>query len=102
VAAVHVQGHGHVDLGPSFPFSQQPNAFPNLNQEGMISAGHPFMVAILFIVCVWHARQCHLKGRASNFKITAMGLKPPDQRNLVIFRSKLSSRPVGRCQGLER
>jgi hypothetical protein len=34
-----------------------PNAFPNLNQESVIGAGHPLMVAIPFKACVWYARQ---------------------------------------------
>jgi len=57
VSSVHIQANSHVGLSPSLLPSEQTNAFPNLNQESVIGAGHPFMVVIRFNWCVWYARQ---------------------------------------------
>lgn len=70
VPSVHIQAHSHVGLSPSLPLSQQTDALPNLNQESVIGAGHPSMVAIPFKSCVWYARQPRKEGLPKPKKAT--------------------------------
>jgi phage/plasmid-like protein (TIGR03299 family) len=60
VAAVHIERYGHIDLRPAFPFPEETNAFSDLNQKSVFSAGHPLMVVIGCNWHVWHARQGRL------------------------------------------
>ena len=55
--AIYAEVDSQIGLGPTLFSSEVLDTLAKLNQQGIVSAGHAPMVALLSVACVWHARQ---------------------------------------------
>jgi hypothetical protein len=58
--SIHVEANGHIGLGPAFLYPVSSDSLPQLDQKGMIGAGHAPMIRVLFVRRVWYARHYKL------------------------------------------
>jgi hypothetical protein len=93
MSAIHAQVNSQIGLGPPLFPSKKLDALAKLDQQGIVSAGHAHMLALLLGLRVWHARRSTTNSRFENGKASATveTLIPNTQEQIP---------PHGLCSGI--